>query len=374
RPPARTAVALVLGTLAVAFGAYVVTFNATYRSAKSADAAAAFGSDLHLVGSVDPYAPDVQTALPPLGPGISTSPIRLIPARAGTDRKTIMALDPITYQEAITAKPQMVSGQGVDALAHDPTGILVSSEIARDFAVKPGDPLPLTVFPDDQDKSRNVTYQVLGEFRSVPPSNSPAEMVMNVHGLPSPALPPPDFYLARINGGSPPSAVAERLRSGSVGHSFAVLTPAALAYSAPRSLTALNLGGLSTIEAVGAGLIAAVGVAILGAFLVLERRRELAVLQAVGADRRQQLTGPVQEGALAVAGSLAIGIPLGLLLGLIAVRVLGLFFTLPPPLLTVPIGQLALFGGAMVLASGLAFALALRRVRSVRAATVLREP
>ena len=40
----------------------------------------------------------------------------------------------------------------------------------------------------------------------------------------------------------------------------------------PRSLTALNLGGLKQIEAVGVALIAAVGVAVLGAFLVFERR------------------------------------------------------------------------------------------------------
>src|SRR5256884_10019996 len=54
----------------------------------------------------------------------------------------------------------------------------------------------------------------------------------------------------------------------------------------PRSLASLNLDGLKRIEAIGAGLIAAIGVAVLGAFLVLERRREFAVLEAVGAEDR----------------------------------------------------------------------------------------
>lgn len=47
--------------------------------------------------------------------------------------------------------------------------------------------------------------------------------------------------------------------------------------------------------------------------------------------------------AVAVLGALAIGIPIGLGLGLLSVRILGLFFTLPAPALTVPIRTLAGF-------------------------------
>jgi putative ABC transport system permease protein len=168
--------------------------------------------------------------------------------------------------------------------------------------------------------------------------------------------------------------VAADLRRGPAGHSFSVVTKTEQARVGQRSLTALNIGGLSTIEAVGAGLIAAIGVAVLGAFLAIERRRELAVLEAIGADERQRLTGPLQEGALSVLGSLMIGIPLGLLLSALAVRVLGLFFILPAPLLSVPVGQLALFVVAMIAASALAFAATTYRLRRVRPAAVLREP
>lgn len=71
-----------------------------------------------------------------------------------------------------------------------------------------------------------------------------------------------------------------------------------------RGLTALNLTGLGRIESLGGGLVAAVGVAVLGAFLVLERRREFAILRAVGAETPQVLTGPAHEGAIVVLGSL----------------------------------------------------------------------
>src|SRR5439155_12158355 len=66
RRPARTGVALVLGTLAVAFAAEVVTFVATYGTAKHADAQAAFGSDLRLTPG------DPLDKLPPLGPHVSS--------------------------------------------------------------------------------------------------------------------------------------------------------------------------------------------------------------------------------------------------------------------------------------------------------------
>jgi putative ABC transport system permease protein len=155
---------------------------------------------------------------------------------------------------------------------------------------------------------------------------------------------------------------------------FAVSTLSGLSQSGQRSLTALNLGGLKRIEAIGAALVAAVGVAVLGAFLVFERRREFAILEAVGARAAQIVTGPALEGAVAVAGSIVVGVPLGLGLGMLVVRVLGLFFTLPPPVLSVPVGALAAFVGLLLLTSLVALAGALVAVARVGAPTTLREP
>ena len=76
---------------------------------------------------------------------------------------------------------------------------------------------------------------------------------------------------------------------------------------------------------------------------------------------------------MAVIGSVAIGLPVGLGLGVLAVRVLGLFFTLAPPLLTVPVAALAALAVFMVGTSAIALGAALVAVTRVRAATVLRE-
>jgi putative ABC transport system permease protein len=370
RRPARTAVALVLGTLAVAFGTQVVAFVATYQTAGRADTLAAFGADLRLAPAAEPPAP-----LPPLGPAVAaTSPVRYVPARAGTDRKTIAAIDPASFPRAATVAPTLLAGGGIDALAGDASGVLVAQEIADGFGVGPGDPLSTTVFPDDQERARNLNLRVVGVYRSLPPTEPFAELVVAAAGLPPALLPAPDFYLAKVTPGRSADSVAAELDRAGITRAFAVTTFQDQVRREHRGITALNLAGLGRIETVGAGLAAAFGVAVLGAFLVLERRRELAILRTVGADTPQTLTGPAQEGAIAALGSLAIGVPLGLGLALLAARVLGLFFTLPPPLLTVPAAALAALALLVVAASALALAGALVAAGRRDVATVLRGP
>lgn len=370
RRPARMAAALILGTLAVAFGTEVVAFVATYRSAKHADAHAAFGSDLRLRPATDGV-----FLLPARLPGVAaTTPIRYVPSRAGTDRKTILTVDVASYARARTMPPQLLESRGLDALRRDPTTVLINKDLAGQLALRVGDTLPLTVFPDDQEKSRHKDLHVAGIFRSFPPSSPPSEMVMSSAALPAFLLPQPDFHLARVEPGLRPSTVAARLRAGGLERAFKVTTEAEQAAFAEQSIAALDLGPLSDIESVGAALIAALGVAVLGAFLVLERRREFAILAAVGADARQLLSSPGAEGAITVAGSLLIGIPLGIGLSIVSVRVLGLFFALPPPLVSVPAGRLLVFVAVMVIASAAVFAIALRAVTRVAVASTLREP
>jgi putative ABC transport system permease protein len=370
RRPARMAAALTLGVLAVAFGTEVVSFVATYRSAKQADARAAFASDLRLRPTTDG-----SYLLPPRLPGVAaTTPIRYVPARAGTDRKTILTIDPASYARSTTVRPLMLRGRGLDALAHDPTAVIVDKDLSQLLALRVGDTLPLTVFPDDQEKSRHKDLHVVGVFRSFPPSSPPSELVISSAALPPFLLPQPDFHLARVDRGMRPSAVAATLRTAGLERAFKVSTEAQQAPFAEQSIAALDLGPLSDIESVGAGLIAALGIAVLGAFLVLERRREFAILGAVGADTRQLLASPAAEGVITVAGSLLIGVPLGLGLSILSVRVLGLFFVLPPPLVSIPAGTLLAFVAVMLVASTAVIALALRAVTRVSAATVLREP
>src|SRR5262249_52318168 len=266
RRPARTGVALVLGALAVAFGTDVVTFAATYQAAKHADVRAAFGADLRLTPMADP-----PPAPPPPGGDIAaTSPVRMMPVRLGSDRKTTQVIDLASYRRAATVAPRLVAGAGVDGLAANPKGVLVAKEIAAEFELRPGDPLTMTVFPDEPSRTQNITMPVVGVYRSFPPNEPVAELVVTTAVVPAP-LPPPDFHLVRVAPGRSPSEVAAHLRVQAP--AFAVSTIDDLVIRERRSLTALDLRGLGRLEAVTAASVAAVGVAVLGAFLVLERRR-----------------------------------------------------------------------------------------------------
>jgi putative ABC transport system permease protein len=381
RRPARTAVALTLGALAVAFGTTVTSFAATYQTARTADLAAALGSDLRITppaGAPDP--------LPPL-PGVAaTSPVREIPAQVGTDRKTILTVDLTTYRQAATVSEQILAGEGIDGLARTRGGVLVNKEVQDNFSLIPGDVLPVTVFPDDPTRTQIVNMPVVGVFRSAPPMDPFAELVVETATIPTPlppasgqpaapappTLPAPDFYLATVSPGASPAAVAENLRRQFP--TYTVTTPDTLVVAETRGLTALNLRGLSLLQTLAAGVVAAVGVAVLGVYFVLERRRESIILRTVGASTRQVITAPVVESSIAVLGGLAIGIPVGLGLGLLSIRILTLFFTLPPPLLVVPTGAVVALAAVVVLTSAAALIGALFRVARQSPASVLREP
>jgi putative ABC transport system permease protein len=367
RRPARTFGAVVLGALAVAFGTEVATFVATYGHAERADARAAFGADLRLTPT------GAQAHLPPLGPGIvATAPIRTIPGRAGSDRKNIMAIEADSYSAAVVS-PQITRGGGVAALAADRSGVLIAEEIARGFQLAPGDTLPVTVFPDEPGALQKLDLHVVGVYRAFPPTDPLSEMVVTTAALTRP-LPAPDFYLARVARGRSPDEVAANLRGGSAASSFSVTTIAENIRQEQRGLTAVNLHGLSRIEVVGAGLIAAIGVGVLGALLVLERRRELAILRTLGADTRHVLAGPLLEGAVASIGSLVIGVPVGIGLGIIAIHVLNLFFALPPPLVVVPLGEVVALAVLVVATSAVALGIVLLTIGRRGVAAVLREP
>ena len=77
---------------------------------------------------------------------------------------------------------------------------------------------------------------------------------------------------------------------------------------------------------------------------------------------------------MAVVGSLVLGLPIGIGLGILSVRVLGLFFALPPPVLTFPLGSLAAFAALMLISSAIGLGAALFAVTRMRASSVLREP
>jgi putative ABC transport system permease protein len=279
----------------------------------------------------------------------------------------VLAIDPSSYAAAAVA-PQITKGAGVAALVADPSGVLISEELVGNLHLGPGDTLPVTVFPDDPRASRQLTLHVLGVYREFAPTDPLSELVITTRTLT--AAPAPDFYLAKVAAGADPQAVAARLNAGPVD----ATTAADYLRQEQRGLTAVNLAGLSRVELTCGALIASIGVGVLGGFLVMERRREVAILRTIGAETRHILAAPALEGSIAAFGSLVIGVPIGLGLAILSARVLDLFFAQPPPLVVVPWGALVALAALVVGFSALALGVALLALRRRGVAAVLREP
>jgi hypothetical protein len=88
-------------------------------------------------------------------------------------------------------------------------------------------------------------------------------MVMSIASMPPPVL-APEFYLARPNAGTSAADAAAVLQQQLPAPAFTVITAQDRVRASQRSLTALNLAGLSTIESAFAALIAALDVTLLG--------------------------------------------------------------------------------------------------------------
>ena len=84
--------------------------------------------------------------------------------------------------------PRILQGEGPRALGERPAGVLLLKELAMDFEVGPGDTLPITIYPDDFEKSTNLKLHVLGVYGSFPPTSpppdQPAELVMSTAAIP----------------------------------------------------------------------------------------------------------------------------------------------------------------------------------------------
>jgi len=211
-------------------------------------------------------------------------------------------------------------------------------------------------------------------FHTLAPTVPGADLLMNEAAIRGLALGSPDFYLARAASGSGVTAVAARLSAqGQSGGSWTVQTYASALAKEQSTLATLNLGGLSRIEIAGAAIIAALGIGLLGAFLVLERRREYAVLRSVGASTRQVLVPPAVEGAVTVTASLLLGVPIGIGMALLSTRVLTPLFTLPPPLLAIDGQGLLGLLGLVLLASAVSIVVSLIAVARLPTVQVLRE-
>lgn len=139
------------------------------------------------------------------------------------------------------------------------------------------------------------------------------------------------------------------------------------------SLTALNLRGLGGMEALFAVVMSAIGVAIFVFGLLLQRRKELVTMRALGMGLGQLRALVAGEATIVAIFSLVVGGLVGAAMAVMFVQVLTPLFTIPPTGLTVPAGQLGLLATLVLGGVGLASLVSARILRRLNPAELLRE-
>ena len=364
-------------SLAVAFGVSLTLFIGTYQIEKLSDARFVVGSDLRVTPSVVSRQPSSFASSLQLSGVTAVSPVLTGNAIVGTDKRALAAVDPATLQKVASLPDSFFIGSSaaavLSALRSDPSGILVSDELARTFNVQPGDPVNVRL-TNAAGKLQPATFHAIGRFKNFPGFPQGIDLVANLgYYQAATGTTTVDFFL--VKAAQPDDAsvarLAAALRSGGV--PVLVDTTTTAVNRDQSSLASLNLRGLGRLESLYTVLMSAAGVAIFTFGLLLQRRKEYVTMRALGMKMSQVRTLVLGEAGTVAGLSLVVGSLVGVGMAILFVQILTPLFTIPPTSLAVPAAQLALLGAAVVGATAAAALVAGNTLRRLSLVELLRE-
>lgn len=289
-----------------------------------------------------------------------SAPFRFTLSAATADGQGLAGLDRLSAQSGSGSVAAAVRGSTLDALP-----ALVTREVASGAGVTVGDRLDATV------AGRRVTLRVAALADSVPTASVPARAVVvdlaSVLAAPvggtgdrllgTDPLTPGEWWLDPVS-----PVTTERLLAGLPGTSTAELRSDLVAERTGNPVNAGMRGAMLLVTA-AALVLAAVGFAATTAALGRERRRENAVLLALGMPPRRIRRVLEAERLLVVVLTTLVGLGLGVLAALAVVPLLvggDGHRQVPPVVVTMPWGALLAFAAVVAGALSLVGVLVLR--------------
>jgi len=351
---ARITVGIAMTALAISFATSTAIFNTTYNAQARVDAELTNGADVTVFGTTASPAGEKRDALAAL-PGVKgIQPMQHRFAYVGNDLQDLYGIDPTAIGKATSLSDAYFS-DGTAAklladLAATANGVLVSEETVQDFQLKIGDTINLRLVNGADNQYHAVPFVFLGVAREFPTAPKDSFLVANAAYVAKMTGIRANEYLLIKAAGDPAALTRTVGRILSGNPSLQVKDIGTAATIIGSSLTAVDLSGLTAIE-----LTFAFGLAIAAAGLMLwlgfaDRRRDFAILTAVGAKPRQMAAFLWGEGILIATGGLAFGLVSGVLLAWMLVKLLTGVFDPPPDTLTIPVAYLVLII-ALLLAS-----------------------
>jgi len=386
RRPHAIAAGVVALSLAVAFGASLAIFVNTYQVQKLADARFVVGGDVRATPAAVPNSasapkPTVTADAAGAIPGVrGVSPMDQATVVVGTEKRTLAAIDPLTFGGVAAMSPGLLSGLSPDRalrmLAHDPTAVLMDTELSRAFNIQVGDTIKVQVTDRTTGKPVLEQFHAVAIFQNFPGFPQGVDLVANlafyqrtVH------VTAPGTFLIRTDGtDSGTAAVATAVRRlGTPAAPVAVETTAKAYNLDQSSLSSLNVSGLGRLEGLYTVLMSALGVAIFVFGLLLQRAKEHVTMRALGL-RMVHLQGLVLgEAGFVALVSLVIGGVVGTAMAMMFVQILRPLFVIQPAGIAVPGGTLALLAALVLVVTGLSSVVAGASLRRLRLVEILRE-
>jgi putative ABC transport system permease protein len=348
RPLVKGAVVL---ALALTFAISTATFNATYRAQAEADAQLTNGADVTVAqpagGSLGPSTVGQLSGIA----GVRhVEPIQHRFAYIGTDLQDLYGVRPASIRQATALQDAYFSGGTasglMNILATRPDSILVSAETVKDYQLHPGDTLNLRLVDARSQQRILVPFRYVGVVSEFPTAPKDSFFVTNADYISTKTGSDAVGAFLINTGGTTQHAVAARVQA-SLGPAATVTDLTNVRKQVGSSLTAVDLAGLTRVELGFALLIAVAAAGLVLGLSVAERRRNLAIMTALGA-RPRQLRAFITSEALVLVVAGAIGsATAGWVLSHMLVKVLTGVFDPPPSVLAVPWSYIA---GTAVLA------------------------
>ncbi len=342
--------------LAVALGLAVSTaiFTATYDAQGRLDVALTVGNDVAVVqppGST--VGPDAVKQLAAATGVRSVEPQQHRFGYVGPDLQDLYGVNAATFADNAPLQDAFVPGSTIvetmTSLQGRPDGVLLSAETLHDYQLHPGDLIRIRLQTGSDHAYRPVDFHVVGQVSEWPTAPKDSFIVANASYITQQTG--SDAVGTFLVSTKTPAATAAAIRSDLAATNSGVvvedISTAGQHVTSTAGLAGTDLSGLSRLElAFGVVLaLACSGLALLGG--IVERRRALVLLAALGANSRQRGRFLAAEARAIVGAGVVGGALIGTTIAYLLVKVLTGIFDPAPAAATIPWGYLTLLVGSV---------------------------
>ena len=363
---------VVLVTLAFSFAVSTAVFNTTYNVQSRVDAALTNGSDVTVTGTTAYPAGSLVDRVSKV-PGVRAA--RAMTHRfayVGNDLQDIYGVDPLTIGDATDLSNAFFANNDAKAtmqkLAATHDGALLSQETVNDFQLRLGDVINLRLQSAKDHQYHPVPFHFIGVVREFSTAPHDSFILANASYVAEQSANPAREVLL-IRSDVAPAQLGARIKPIAATLPGAQVTDlGSVLKTISSSLTAVDLHGLTWIELSFAILLIAGACGLVLGLGMIERRRDFALLAAIGAKARQLGAFLWTEALIILVAGAVLGFIAGFAIAYMLVKVLTGVFDPPPEALSIPWLYLivVLLAGCAATAAAVMIARAVTQRRAVQ--------